>query len=96
MKMLSVYRKFDIWRLFVAGDFCGLGLQSALESRNRNMSLVWQPLLQRPTPSPDVSEKASELSTQKGTPGPHSVSSDSCFRHSGNKHACLVFKTIAD
>lgn len=32
MKTLSVCSKFDIWRLFVVGDFCGLGLQSALEA----------------------------------------------------------------
>lgn len=52
-------------------DLCGLGLWSALESRNSNTSLVWQALLQRPTPHPEVSEKASELSTQNRIPGPH-------------------------
>lgn len=34
------------------------------------MPLVWQALLQRPTRNPDVSEKASELSTQNRIPGP--------------------------
>lgn len=68
---------------------------SEVSPGNSNVSLVWRPLLQKPPPSPnlDVSEKPSELSTQKSPPGPRSVPSDSRFRHRENKHLRLVLKT---
>lgn len=46
----------------------------------------------RQAPHPDVLEEAAEMSACKNNTGPHSEPSNSCFTHSENSHARLVFK----